>query len=541
VIDVPISVVEIMVAGWLLDEKVAESTKNAVRSVTCLLKIMQTGFKFSKAKLTEAANFWQKIEEEIVEEENRLTALRKSLKVKDPKGTTLLLQQIGVPDTSELDEEIMKLPAGVVNTVERIGDNEVEITFSLAAFTQLQRVAMGIPESAKTLQLQLCLDYNTELPPSFCLHYNTDTFLETLAHTRHICSTSSENPTKQICTSAQTAFTWQLSRIIYSKLRRGITGIVDIYQYITTWLPALSQFCVSCSKIHNIQATQLRRSTPCDTHPYSCARLWYSLPLHVRIPEIRTDTFAVDIALSSVYAAAMTGKPELLPNCPIRGTEVIKSILNALPCMSVMRDAVHLSSILSSYHPQAEKLISWAVVHHRGFLATATGLLKIPNLPPGTHQFVLANAGSKLESAFVSKVGKRETTILFHGTSLDRLPAILAQGLRVCSGTSLQRTGAVHGKGIYLSDEPATSFHYSPASLSWKNSGLTNMKMLLGCEVVGSGNRVSGNIHVVKEQDTENVMVRYVLLFTREARMPIRGHVEPAMASGMKALRSGAV
>jgi hypothetical protein len=247
------------------------------------------------------------------------------------------------------------------------------------------------------------------------------------------------------------------------------------------------------------------------------------------------------MALSSVYAAATAGKSELLPACPIRGFETIKSILNALPAMRIMRDAVDLSSVLGSYHPQAELLISWAVLHHRGFLATATGLLKIPNLAPGTHQFVLTNASPKLEATFIQKIQwtKRETTVLFHGTAIDRLPAILAQGLRVCSGTDLQRTGAAHGKGIYLSDEPATSFYYSPASLSWKNSGLNNMRMLLGCEVVGSGNKVSGNIHVIPDADI--VMVRYILLFTKDAKMPIRGHVEPAMASGMKVLRSGAV
>lgn len=538
-VDVPASVVEVMVAGWLLDKKAAKDIRDAVLSITCLLDIEQLDINISKAKLTEATTFWQKVEDDIIREADRLLSLQKALKARDPPGTTLLLQQVGVPDTSELDEEILKLPAGVVDAVERISDNEVEITFSLVAFSQLHRTAMGIPGLAETLHVQLCLDHSTQAPPAFCLHYNTDAHFETLAHTRYSCSPESDYPTKQMCTATQTAFTWQLSRIIYSKLRRGVTGIADIYQHITTWLPALCQFCVSCSTRHNIQATQLRRSTPCDV--FSCARLWYNLPLHVRIPEIRTDTFAIDVALTSVYAAAMTGKPELLPNCPIRGTEVVKSILNALPSMSVMRDAVDLSSVLKSYCPQAETLISWAVVHHRGFLATATGLLKIPNLPPGTHQFVLANASPSLESASVSKIGKRETTVLFHGTSLDRLPAILAQGLRVCSGTSLQRTGAAHGKGIYLSDDPATSFYYSPASLSWKNSGLSNMKMLLGCEVVGSGNRVSGNIHVVKEQDAASVMVRYVLLFTREARVPIRGHIEPAMASGMKALRSGAV
>ncbi|KAJ8115811.1 hypothetical protein OPT61_g2632 [Boeremia exigua] len=539
--NVPSSVVEVMIAGWLVDENASEDTRIAVRSIASLLNLEPTGSSISKDKLLEAGDFWQKIENELIQEASRLEALQKALKKTDPQGTSLLLQQIGVPDTIELDEEISNLPAEVLDLVERIGDKEVEITFPLAAFTQLQRGAMGVPDSADTLLLQLFLDYSKELPVAFCLHYNSDQTIETVKHTRYSCSPGSENPTKQICTSSQTALTWQLGRIIYSKLQRGETGILDIYQYVKASLPELSQYCATCSTTHESQSARLRRSTPCDLTLHTCARLWYSLPLHVRIPEIRTDFFAVDIALSSVYTAAMTNKPELLPNCPIRGLDLIRTIMNSLPTMHVMRDAVDLSSILKSYHPQAEKLISWAVVHHRGFLATATGLLKIPNLPPGTHQFVLANASPKRENAFAQKIRatKRETTVLFHGTSLDRLPAILAQGLRVCSGTPLQRTGAAHGKGIYLCEEPATSFYYSTASLSWKNSGLNNMRMLFGCELVGSANKVTGNIHIVT--DVESVMVRYILLFTKDARIPIRGHVEPAMASGMKALRSGAV
>lgn len=537
--DVPASVVDIMVAGWLQNDHVSRGIKHAVHSVADLLGIVPIYFDTPKAALTEATTFWQKIEDDIIREETRLIALRNALKARDPKGTALLLQQVGVPDTSELDDEMMKLPAGVIDLVERIGHNEVEMTFALATLTQLQRSAMGVPEGAHTLMLQLSLAYENENSPSFCLHYNTDLHLETLAHTKYICSPGSENPTKQVCASAQTALTWQLSRVVFSELRRGTTGIADLFQHISTWLPKLVQLCVSCSAKDG-QPIQLRRSIPCTSNPYACAQLWYNLPLHVRIPEIRTDSFAVDMALTSVYAAAMANKPELLPSCPIRGNEIIKSILNALPTMRVMRDAVNLSSVLASYHPQAEKLVSWAVVHHRGFLATATGLLKIPNLAPGTHQFVLANAVPKLEDAFLRKIAwsKQDTTVLFHGTSLDRLPAILAQGLRVYSGTALQRTGAAHGKGIYLSDDPATSFYYSPASLSWKNSGLSNMRMMLGCEMVGAAAKVTGNIHVVA--DPESVVVRYVLMFTKVASMPIMGHVQPAMASGMKALRSGA-
>ena len=268
----------------------------------------------------------------------------------------------------------------------------------------------------------------------------------------------------------------------------------------------------------------------------------YQLPLEVRIPEIKTDTFAVDMMLSSVYAAACAANFELLPGCPF-GHQLVKAILNALPRLSILKDAINLSQTLRVYHPDAEKLLSWACVHFRGYIATASGLCKIKNLAKGTHQFVLANASPKLESRYISRVPRStpQTTVLFHGTSLDRLPAILAQGLRVYSNTALQRTGAVHGNGIYLAEEPSTSFSYAPASLSWKNSGLANMKLVLGCEVVGGGNLVSAStgIHVIKEE--ADVMVRYVFLFPTVAVAPVRRHVDTAMGSAMAGLRNGVV
>jgi hypothetical protein len=243
--------------------------------------------------------------------------------------------------------------------------------------------------------------------------------------------------------------------------------------------------------------------------------------------------------LTSVYAAAVSGRPELLPGCPIRGAEAVKATLNALPSLIVVSHAVNISVVLRSYHKDAEKLISWACVQHRGYLATATGLSKIPSLPVGTHQFVLANASPTLERNFLTKLPQLnpKTMVLFHGTTFDRLPAILAQGLKVCSGTSLQKTGAAHGKGIYLAEDPATSLTYSSSQISWRNSGLTNTRLLLGCEVIGTGRSVSPGIHVVT--DTASVMVRYVFFLTSSASAPIANHIVPAMGSGMSALRTG--
>ncbi|KAF1844586.1 uncharacterized protein K460DRAFT_94487 [Cucurbitaria berberidis CBS 394.84] len=537
--EVPLSVAEVMVAGWVQDDGVDARKKVVIENVALLLELEVYKNTIPMEKLLEATLFWENIEKEITREAERLEALQKALKAKDPKGTSLLLEELGIQDNSLLDEEIMRLPAGVIDVVEKVGNNEIEISFPLNAFTELQRGAMGIPTTAKTLILRLSIDHLGDMPSSFCVHFNSDVNLDSLEHSPWNCSPSSRSPQEKICKSVQTAFTWQLNRILYTQLRIGNIGIADLHKLVKKRMEELGQSCIACGTSHNAKNAQLRRSTPCDV--ISCARLWYQLPLDVRIPEIRTDVFAVDMMLTSVYAAAMSNKPELLPSCPIYGNEVVKAILNSLPNLTVLSHAVNLSTVLRSYHKDAERLISWACVHFRGYLATATGLCKIPNLPAGTHQFVLVNANPRLESDFVSRLPKYnpKTTVLFHGTSLDRLPAILAQGLKICSGTSLQRTGAAHGKGIYMAEDPTTSFTYSPASLSWRNSGLPNMRLMLGCEVIGNGRSVSSGIHVIT--DEKSVMVRYVFLFTNYASSPVANHIIPAMASGMSALRTGAV
>jgi hypothetical protein len=538
---VPPSVVDVMVAGWILNPDLREQDTTAIASVAGILDICIDGYSTSvwDSKLKEATNFWEAIENEILVETTRLYALQKGLKAKDPKGTTLLLQELGIPDNSALEDEIANLPVGIIDMVDKVGDSEIEISFRLTAFTDLQRGAMGIPEGANSILLRLSLHNMNGNPPSFCTHFNNEQDLDRLTHTPWICSSDSRSPYENFCTTKQTAFAWQLHRIIHTQLRIGNTLIADLHKLIKERIDCLGQECIACGVSHKAQKTHLRRGTPCDI--MSCTRLWYLLPLDVRVPEIRTDIYAVDMILTSVYAAAMSGRSELLPSCPIYGGEAVKAILNALPSLTLISHAVNVSAVLQSYHRDAEKLISWACVHHRGYVATATGLCKVPTMPAGTHQFVLASASPRLESGFVSKLGRpnSKTTVLFHGTTFDRLPAILAQGLRVCSGTSLQRTGAAHGKGIYLAEEPATSLIYSPTITSWRNSGLSNMRLLLGCEVVGGGKSVTKGIHLIT--DERAAIVRYIFLLTSDSGSPIANHIAPAMASGMSALRTGAV
>ncbi|KAF2688582.1 hypothetical protein K458DRAFT_414308 [Lentithecium fluviatile CBS 122367] len=535
----PTAVMEVIIAGWLQDDSMAETDKTVIIALALLLNLETYHYGIPKWKLTEATTYFEEQETKIIEEERRLDGLTKALKAKDPHGTKILLEQLGMEDVSPLDEELDTLPVAIAGAVEKCGGNEVEISFPLAEWTDLQRSGMGVGE-AKTLLVRLFLDHLGDMPTSFCVHLDTDAQEIGMEHTPWTCLKDAKAPEQVYCVGKATPLTWQMSRIVYRHLKHSEPDIASLHTLVKRKMQDIVSLCPICGREHQAKNTQLRRPIPCSWIS-SCTRMWDNLPLDIRIPEFRTDTFAVDMLLTTVYAAAMSGRSELLPGCPIASSPIVMAILNTLPALNFLQSIPDLSKSLHSCHRDAEKLLIWALTHFRGFITTANGICKIPGLPVGTHQFILANASPTLEASFAAKLPKYKptTTILFHGTSLDRLPSILTQGLRIHSGTSLQRTGAAHGKGIYMAEEPATSFSYSPSAVSWKNSGLNGMRLLLGCEVAGNGRSVSPGIHVI--QDEKSVMVRYVFLIGSGAYAPSATHIVPAMRSAISALRSGAV
>jgi hypothetical protein len=271
--DVPLAVTECMIAGWIQDDTDAKMTAT-VSSFTQLLNLEVYTGAIPMEELAKATAFWEGIEEEIIKEAERLDALRRALKMKDPIGTARLLEVHGIPDTSFLEEEIMKLPAGVVDHVELVGENDVELSFSLSAYTELQRNAMGVPSAAKHLILRLSIDHCEIMPPSFCAHFDSDPGLDTFEHFPSVCLKGSRAPLtyEHVCVSKQTAFVWQLNRGIYRLLHSGVVAIGEIYRLVQAKIGKMGHGCVSCAISHNAGNAQLRRSTPYAIR--ACAQLW---------------------------------------------------------------------------------------------------------------------------------------------------------------------------------------------------------------------------------------------------------------------------
>lgn len=530
-----------LVTGWIYASGMTERDGAALKALARVLNLqVEEDGNLPVAKLEAAADHLDFQAREILVEARRLESLRMALKSKDPKGTFALMASLGIEDSrSPLDGELENLPPELTKLIEKYGEGEVEMSFPLSHLTGLQRTAMGIGTAQKLFMRLVISDYTSqgEMPPAFCIHLANE--LNVPGNGEEHCYwpvfKDSSEPDVPHC-GRGSRITWQLSRIVSRHLRKGFTSLADVHRFVAAKINDLVKSCLVCGAKHSSRGPRLRRPTVCQSA--ACSMLWNRVALDVRLTEIRTDPGVVDLLLTGIFAAAQANRLDLLPGCPVGSTPTIVQVLNNLPAMSVLQATNDISAALTNVGPAALHLLTWACSSYRGFLASTSGTLHIPSLP-GAQQFILANAAPEHEAAFTSKVGRQGTSVLFHGTSIDRLPCILSQGLRVCSGTALQRTGAAHGNGIYMATEPLTSFSYAPSITSWRASTFHNMRLLLGVELVGRGNSVAGGIHVIKDPGV--LMVRYIFLFPMTVAAPQASNITPTMVNAFAGLRSGAL
>jgi len=88
---------------------------------------------------------------------------------------------------------------------------------------------------------------------------------------------------------------------------------------------------------------------------------------------------------------------------------------------------------------------------------------------PTPHQFIITrNAPADRDRRFHEHKRKAGgTKFAFHGSRTDCWFAILNNGIKNCSGTSLQTTGAAKGAGVYLATAAATALGYCRAAKGW--------------------------------------------------------------------------
>ena len=541
-----------ILAGWLEASDLVKEDLAALKAVTLALDLqLDARGSPAAANLDEAADYLDNEVAVLLAEAQRLENLRLSCRTLDPYGTARLLADLRIEAPSALDDSLASLPAALVDVVEKVGENEVELTFPLTHLTPVQRIALGVGR-AQSLLVRLILG-DDGLPPGFCLHLDneTDDFAENkpgsfptvTIHPSHVHSPcivfeGGSEPEWPFCRGRTNRITYQLARILSRHLRNGLPPLEKVHDLLTSSLKQLGQDCMACGTPMEVR---LLRSTLCQSP--ACRTIFNRAHPDLHLADVREDPSTVDLLLTALYAVAISGQSSqlLLPECPTNITNEGLQLLDLLPPIDQLRNVQDLSSALKGKGGIAsERLLSWVCRSYSGFLVSASRQLRVPSMP-GVHQFVLVNAAPAVETAFRSRMGSESTLALFHGTSLDRLHAILGQGLQVFSGTGLERNGACHGNSIYLAEEPATSWGYSTVSRSWRCSAFHNVRVVLGCEVVDPTkflSRVPGTYVVT---DPSIVMVRYIFLVPATGYAPLARHVTPAMLSTFASLRSGTV
>lgn len=533
----------ILLAGWLQDSAWEDKDSMGFKDLARLLHVCPIDAADITTESLEAVATYMDTQYTILlESAQMIDALRVELKAVDHEGMSQLLYDHQIEDTTSMEDAFAKLPVELLNVVEKIDESEVEIIFPLTDITPLHRVAMGIG-NAQSLLIRLYIgDYGSQ--PKFCIHLDNEPKLDSHdVHSQWTVFSNSKAPELPICHGTVTPATYQLARVLSRFLAKGSHDLLSIHTLVTRVLKTMGYECLICG---SLQGAELRRATTCDA--WECLHIFSQSPIEIRLGDIRTDPLAVDMILTMIHNSITSGFHNILPNCPFDQTTCL-TILHSLPKMEAIQRSKYLWATIKDWQDgKSEQFLTWAICSFRGFLSTATGNLRIPSLPPGTLQFILANAAPTKESTFASELrnNAQQSQVMFHGTTLDRLYLIMHQGLKIMSGTPLQAYGAAYGTGIYLAQEPATSWAYAKTptvKVNWSNSVIKNERVLLGCEMSAPrsvGVVGAGGIHVVPTE--ASVMVRYIFVVPSETvTMPISGHIAPAMMSVYTSLRSRAL
>ncbi len=424
------------------------------------------------------------------------------------------------------------------------------MSFPLTHLKPYQRLALGLGNS-RALIVRL-YQGDEDDSTGFCIHLNPEVVFPVpaidnqttcLRHGGHYSwqvDLGSSAPDVQFCTGRPSRILYQISRDLWRHLANGFVSLEETYNFVIAALETLSCRCTVCGDSLGLQ---LLRSTTCKK---ACSIGLRRSSLEVRLADLRQDPLVVDLLLAMVHAvcsSSSTGRDtELLPGNPLRNGPTLRAIDN-FPTTSSIRGVDDLAAMMHGLGRNTERLLSWMCTSYRGFLASARGSLKVPSMP-GVYQFVLVNASPEKEMAFDAHLHTASSEVVFHGTSLDRMYAILRDGLRIMSAGPLQKHGAIHGSGIYVADEPRTAWSYATpptrgADSSWLASDMHNTRVLLGCEMVKSGQAATQGVRIIT--DESQIMVRYIFMCPDGMVLPIAAHIVPALKSALNSLRIGYV
>ncbi|KAH7126597.1 hypothetical protein B0J11DRAFT_432462 [Dendryphion nanum] len=474
----------------------------------------------------------------LIDEAFALERVRGALQRSNRDRIEALLSELHIDSTMVSPWSDTELPEGLVDAVEVVDDHIWEMSFPVTALNELQRAAKGIPLDARMVIVCFdCRPYRSRGNRGLCIHFVTDDD----PSIRHSTSSTVE-PTGyrvQNCSSRSMLFGYYLSKHVGRLINQNVRNWEDVHATIEVLIASAPRSCLLClNQMHQ----PLWKPTTCSR---ACSRSFRQAPLEVRLHNLLIDPDAIDLLFTSVFLAVADPRSvNLLPPCPIPVTS-LHTVINSFPPLQNLQTATDLRTAIQSTDTlgrSRELFLSWLCLHFRSLILAAPSNYRIPSLGPSTKQFLIPNTTHDRESTFRMHYATTNTsTPVFHGTRASRLFPILTDGLRVAANNNtLMLNGAAYGQGIYCGHEPSTSQAFAGSTgQSWRHSQMSNLKVLLGCELAPATPPThAGNVHVLTDEG--RLAVRYVWLTPVNGwTPPIRGHVETGMGSAFARLRAG--
>jgi len=230
--------------------------------------------------------------------------------------------------------------------------------------------------------------------------------------------------------------------------------------------------------------------------------------------EINLDPEAADLMVS-IYASSYDSifckpsYPKLMDKLNI------EKILNELPPISELSKCQNDIELNAKIGTDAFELLKWILLSHLSFIVSLSESMKMSQFP-STRQFMTLISSPEAENKFCKLRKKYGSVFLWHGSEGNRWHSIIRNGLKVGSGTYLQRNGAIYGKGIYFADDSSVSWSYVRTSTNrYKNSMLgCNLDIIALCEVAKVPELIN-HTHCRTTVREEAVIVRYLIIGNR--------------------------
>jgi hypothetical protein len=509
---------EISLEIWQKSNLLTKHDKENLNQIKELLSIRSRPSTLRYAKTSMARTLHSQYEE-LMSRAQALQGLTLQCQRRKPWHVSKMLITLGIDDIGGGRTENVEIPESLIDSTEIIGRKEYQMMFPIE-LSDTRKQAMGIPVSCKLVFVRLSLANE----PKFCIHLSP-------FKGDHVYWTAvgSRLPDSSSC-SELTMFTYYAYRKLHAYLQHGKHRLEDVHDYIRTIIKDPPTNCLHCL---NKISERLWKPSSCSK---SCSIKLRKSPLQIRLHNLFVDPLALDLLLSSLYCAAADNTFALLPGCPIADKTQVRAVIDSFLPLSTYANSPDIRAALTgtdNYGRAREVLLSWICLKYRGFIMTAPSRFHIPSMP-NTKQFVVFNSSREKETAFNSAAISQKSVggPVFHGTMPSRLFPILCDGLKVMSNTPYMLHGAASGAGIYLADEQNLSMSYAGNfGQLWANSQLSNMSVMLGCELA---NWTARGTHTSQDND---VIVRYVFLLPTGFVAAARQNVAPAMSSAFSNLR----